>query len=114
VLLAGVNDAPGDLAALFRAVAALGVTPPPPLPPERGAGAARFFVSIPRGLELFEEASRSAPPGMLPAYVIDVPDGSGKVPVSSIVRVGDRRYRAPSGFEWEDVAGKRDAAGAGA
>ena len=114
VLLAGVNDGPGDLAALFRAVAALGVTPCYLHHPDRVAGAARFFVSLPRGLELFEAAARAVPAEALPAYVIDVPDGSGKIAVSSLVRVGERRFRAPSGFEWEDVAPDADAAGPGA
>ena len=40
----------------------------------------------------------------LPAYVIDLPDGSGKVPVESLEHRGGRRYRDPrSGFEFEDI-----------
>jgi lysine 2,3-aminomutase len=103
VLLRGVNDGEGDLAALFTDLAALGVRPHYLHHPDRVRGAARFFVSIPRGLALYDAARRALPVEMLPAYVIDVPDGSGKIPVASLQRVNERRWRTPAGYEWDDV-----------
>lgn len=105
VLLRGVNDDAAEIARLFRGLRELGVTPHYLHHPDRVPGAARFFVSIERGLRLVAEAEALAGPGLLPPHVIDVPDGSGKVPVSSLERLGGRRYRAPSGFEWDDIEG---------
>ena len=40
----------------------------------------------------------------LPAYVIDLPDGSGKVPVESLEQLGAGRLRDPrSGLEFDDI-----------
>jgi EF-P beta-lysylation protein EpmB len=105
VLLAGVNDRPDVLAALCRALYRERVKPYYLHHPDRAPGNARFRVPIRRGLEIYAELRERLPGPALPAYVIDLPDGSGKVPVESLERVGERRYRPPGGgLEWEDIA----------
>lgn len=103
VLLASVNADPGVLADLNLAIVAAGMRPYYLHHPDRVPGAARFRVSIPEGLRIFGALREMVPGDVLPAYVIDVPDGSGKVPVESLVAVGPRRFRAPGGFEWDDI-----------
>jgi lysine 2,3-aminomutase len=103
VLLRGVNDSPDALAALFGRLAGLGVRPYYLHHPDRAPGTARFRVGLARGLEIFDGLRRLVRPEALPAYVIDLPDGSGKVPVACLERLGGSRWRAPSGYELEEV-----------
>ena len=80
VLLAGVNDDPAVLADLFTRLGAAGVEPYYLHHPDPAPGNARFRVTPARGLALCREAEAllGRP---LPPYVIDLPDGSGKVRV---------------------------------
>lgn len=90
VLLRGVNDDVEVLAALGRALVRRGVKPYylHHTDPVRGAG--HFVVEIDRGLALYR-ALRDRVDGLaLPRYVIDPPDGSGKVDVEAWV-AGVRR-----------------------
>jgi lysine 2,3-aminomutase len=103
VLLAGVNAEPEVLADLIRGLVAARVEPYYLHHPDRVPGAARFRVSIPEGLAIAGALADLVPADVLPAYVIDVPDGSGKVAVSSLEALGSRRFRAPNGFEWDDI-----------
>lgn len=81
VLLAGVNDEIGALVALSEALVALRVLPYYLHHPDAAAGNARFRVDPVRGLAL-HRALRDRTSGIgLPSYVIDLPDGSGKIPV---------------------------------
>jgi lysine 2,3-aminomutase len=85
VLLARVNDDPGVLESLFRGLYGERIKPyylhhPDPVP---GGGA--FHLPVGRGLEIYRELRRRLGGGpALPSYVIDLPDGSGKVPVESL------------------------------
>jgi lysine 2,3-aminomutase len=86
VLLRGVNDDPDVLVALCRRLVALGVAPyylhhPDPVP-----GAAHFQVGLDDGLRIYAELERRVSGLALPRYVIDPPDGSGKVAVRDYVR----------------------------
>jgi lysine 2,3-aminomutase len=103
VLLRGVNDDAEVLATLMRGLLAARVKPYYLHHPDRVPGNASFRVSIERGLAIFDELRSRAGGTALPAYVIDLPDGSGKQPVSSLVRIADARYRAPNGFDFEDI-----------
>jgi len=103
VLLRGVNDDAAILAELMRLLLAARVQPYYLHHPDRVPGNASFRVSIERGLAIFDELRSLAGGTALPAYVIDLPDGSGKIPVASLTRLGPRRYRAPHGFELEDI-----------
>jgi lysine 2,3-aminomutase len=86
VLLRGVNDDPATLEELFRALWRERIKPYYLHHPDRVPGAGSFWLSIERGLEIYRELSRRLGGGpALPAYVIDPPDGSGKVPVETLV-----------------------------
>jgi lysine 2,3-aminomutase len=85
VLLRGVNDAVDVLVELSEALVALRVLPYYLHHPDAVPGAAHFRVSVADGLAL-HAALRSRVSGIaLPRYVIDLPDGSGKVPVAEWV-----------------------------
>jgi lysine 2,3-aminomutase len=87
VLLAGVNDDPATLEALCRALVCERIKPYYLHHPDRVPGGAGFWVEIDRGLAIYRELRRRLGGGpALPAYVIDLPDGSGKVPVESLHR----------------------------
>ena len=85
VLLRGVNDDVDVLAALSERLLALRIKPYYLHHPDAVVGGAAFRVSIEEGLSL-HRALRSRVSGLgLPAYVIDPPDGTGKVPVAEWV-----------------------------
>jgi len=82
VLLAGVNDDAETLEQLFTALVRERVKPYYLHHPDRVPGGGSFYVEIERGLEIYRELRRRVSGGAaLPSYVIDLPDGSGKIPV---------------------------------
>ncbi len=82
VLLAGVNDDVDVLAALSERLVSLRVFPYYLHHPDAAAGNAAFRVDPRRGLAL-HRALRERTSGIgLPAYVVDLPDGTGKIPVA--------------------------------
>ena len=82
VLLAGVNDDAATLEALCRALVRARVKPYYLHHPDRVRGGGSFYVEIERGLALYRDLRGRLGGGLaLPVYVIDLPDGSGKVPV---------------------------------
>jgi len=90
VLLAGVNDDADVLEALCRGLWRERIKPYYLHHPDRVPGAASFWVEPQRGLDLHRELRRRLGGGpALPAYVVDLPDGSGKIPVE--VAVADAR-----------------------
>jgi lysine 2,3-aminomutase len=85
VLLRGVNDDPDALADLCGALVRLGVRPYYLHHPDAVPGAARFRVGLEEGLAIHAELERRLPASDLPRYVVDPPDGSGKVLVRDYV-----------------------------
>ncbi len=86
VLLAGVNDDAATLEALCRALVRERIKPYYLHHPDRVPGGGAFYVEIERGLAIYRELRRRLGGGLaLPAYVIDLPDGSGKVAVEALV-----------------------------
>ena len=83
VLLNGVNQTLQAQANLWRAMNDLGIQPHYLHHPDRVAGNAMFRLTIREGQELFEQMKHhlSIP---LPEYVLDLPDGRGKVPVMAL------------------------------
>ncbi|WP_337997180.1 KamA family radical SAM protein [Oleispirillum naphthae] len=79
VLLAGVNDSVETLSALFRALVALGVKPYYLHHPDRAAGTEHFRVPLARGREIMESLRGGLSGLALPAYILDIPGGHGKV-----------------------------------
>lgn len=96
VLLRGVNDDVETLAALMRAFVECRIKPYYLHHPDLAPGTAHFRVSLREGQAL-ARALRARVSGLCqPLYVLDIPDGHGKVPVGpnyvSPERDGDR-YR---------------------
>ena len=104
VLLRGVNDDPDVLAELCRGLYRERVKPYYLHHPDRAPGNVRFRLTIARGLELHRALRALLPGPALPEYVIDLPDGSGKVPVASLERTATGLYRRPgSRYEFADI-----------
>lgn len=82
VLLRGVNDDAGVLAELCRALVRRRVFPYYLHHTDRVAGNAHLRVSLDQGRALYAELRGQVSGVALPTYVIDPPDGSGKVPLS--------------------------------
>ena len=83
VLLAGVNDDADTLAALSEALLQRRVKPYYLHHTDHVAGNASFRVDPHRGLRIHAELATKISGIGLPAYVIDPPDGTGKVPVAT-------------------------------
>ena len=81
VLLRGVNDRVEVLQALFEALVERGIRPYYLHHPDRAAGNAHLRVSTQEGLVLHAELARRVSGVALPRYVIDPPEGSGKIDV---------------------------------
>lgn len=92
VLLKGVNNDPHTLHALLKGLLEDGVTPYYLHHPDRVEGAGQFYLSTDEGLEIYRALELLTGGGLaLPRYVIDPPDGSGKVPVEQYVREASDR-----------------------
>lgn len=85
VLLKGVNDDVSTLADLSRSLVRIGVFPYYLHHTDRVQGAEDFFVSLKDGIELYQQLERVVSGMALPKYVIDLPDGSGKIPVQRYI-----------------------------
>jgi len=81
VLLAGVNDSVEILRTLFLSLLQAGIKPYYLHQCDEVNGVSHFRVPVSRGRELMRELWGSLPGTALPTYVIDLPDGGGKVPV---------------------------------
>lgn len=84
VLLAGVNDDASVLEMLMRDLLRLGVKPYYLHHPDLAPGTSHFRLSIEAGKEIYAQL-RSRLTGIgAPAYVLDIPGGYGKTPVSAL------------------------------
>ena len=102
VLLAGVNDTPESLTALFRTMIANRVKPHYLHQGDLARGTGHFRVPITRGQALMK-ALRGDISGLCqPSYMLDIPGGYGKVPIGP-------GYLAADGEAWtvEDYRGGR-------
>lgn len=84
VLLAGINDSVDAQVVLWTRLEALGIKPYYIHHPDRARGNAAFRVSIRRGRLIFAQLLSSLG-SSAPRYVLDLPDGRGKVPVMRLV-----------------------------
>jgi len=92
VLLRGVNDDAATLAALFRGLVELRVKPYYLHHPDLAPGTGHFRLGIGEGQALMRQL-RGALSGLaLPTYVLDIPGGAGKVPLTPdhLMPAGDR------------------------
>lgn len=81
VLLAGVNDTPATMGALFKGLMRMRVRPYylyqcDPIP-----GSAHFRTPVSKGLEILQELRGNISGYAVPQYVIDAPGGGGKIPL---------------------------------
>lgn len=94
VLLKGVNDRVETLDALFRALVERRVKPYYLHHPDLAPGTGHFRLSIPEGQALVR-ALRGRLSGIAqPTYVLDIPGGAGKVPLTP-------GYLTPQGAGWQ-------------
>ena len=99
VLLKGVNDDAGVLAALFRGLQRAGVKPYYLFQPDLARGTAHFRPSLRRGLELAARLAEQLSGVARPVYALDLPGGGGKVALhaGSASRVRDGWYLLEDG-----------------
>lgn len=95
VLLAGVNDDVDTLVALCEHLLVCRVFPYYLHHTDAAPGNAELRVSLSRGLELYASMRQRLSGIALPQYVIDPPDGTGKVPVETWVREQESARRSP-------------------
>ena len=92
VLLAGVNDTFEAQIDLWRACKRHGLLAHHLHHPDRAPGNAHFRVDIQSGLALFKRVKAEL--GLsAPDYVLDLPDGSGKIEVQKLVEVSPNSFR---------------------
>lgn len=82
VLLRGVNDDAATLEALMRAFVANRVKPYYLHHPDMAAGTGHFRLSIAEGQEIVRELKLRASGLAQPTYVLDIPGGHGKAPLT--------------------------------
>ena len=83
VLLRGVNDGAAVLAALFRGLTALRVTPYYLHHCDLARGTSHFRTTIAEGLAIMQALRGHLSGVAIPSYVLDLPGGYGKVPLDS-------------------------------
>jgi lysine 2,3-aminomutase len=82
VLLKGINDDAAVLERLFRGLVRLNVKPYYLHHPDLAPGTAHFRVTLEIGAALMRTLRQTVSGLCLPSYVLDIPGGYGKVPVS--------------------------------
>jgi lysine 2,3-aminomutase len=83
VLLRGVNDDAGILAALMRAFLENRIKPYYLHHPDLAPGTAHFRLRLDEGLALMRQLRGRLSGLAMPAYMLDIPGGFGKVPLES-------------------------------
>lgn len=83
VLLRGVNDNADALETLFRRLVARGVKPYYIHHPDMAPGTSHFRLSLKEGMALMRSLRGNLSGLCLPAYMLDIPGGHGKVPADS-------------------------------
>lgn len=78
VLLKNVNDNVEDLSNLIYTLHDLGIRPYYLHHPDQARGAMHFYLPQDEGKEIYRRLRRQVPGWLLPQYIIDSPDGSGK------------------------------------
>jgi lysine 2,3-aminomutase len=98
VLLRGVNDCAETLRQLFSQLGDWGVLPYYLHHCDTVAGAEHFRLPIVRGQKIWADLRGTLPGYLLPEYVLDVPGGMGKIPLSAgfVEPMGQGSYRVNS------------------
>jgi lysine 2,3-aminomutase len=104
VLLAGINDDPATLEALFRALVAMRVKPYYLHHPDLARGTGHFRLGIEQGRDLVRSLRGRVSGLCQPTYVLDIPGGYGKVPISASAASA---AGVPGRWVVEDPAGRK-------
>lgn len=108
VLLRGINDDPETLRRLFLEMVANRVTPAYLHHPDLAPGTGHFRLSIEEGQALHAALRGRLSGHAIPAYVLDLPGGHGKVPVNTnylrSLSSGETEVRDPAGV-WHRYPG---------
>lgn len=96
VLLKGVNDDVQVLSNLFKSLVEIGIKPYYLHHLDPAAGTHHFRISVAAGKALYEKLQRTISGLCIPEYVLDVPGGYGKIPVTSFIEK-DGTYHAVNG-----------------
>jgi lysine 2,3-aminomutase len=104
VLLKGVNDNARILAELMRAFVENRIKPYYLHHPDLAPGTSHFRIGIEEGLALVRELRAHLSGLAMPAYMLDIPGGFGKVPLESVnVEKTATGYRVRDGHgRWHD------------
>ncbi|CAN5730696.1 KamA family radical SAM protein [soil metagenome] len=101
VLMAGINDCPNVMLALVRALVRNRVRPYYIYQCDLVQGAGHFRTPVAKGIEIMESLRGHTTGFSVPTYVIDAPDGGGKVPIMPqyLLSMSERRVvvRTPEG-----------------
>ncbi|MBN1894999.1 KamA family radical SAM protein [bacterium] len=81
VLLKGVNDHPDCMETLIRGLLRIRVQPYYLLQADLARGTGHFRTAVGSGLRIMAELQKRLPVSSLPVYVVDLPEGGGKVPL---------------------------------
>ncbi len=82
VLLREVNDNADTLSDLFLKLYSEGIRPYYLHHPDLVNGGMHFYLLIEKGIEIYSEVKQLVPGPCLPRYVLDIPGGFGKVPLT--------------------------------
>lgn len=83
VLLSGVNDDVATLERLMRDLMAAQIKPYYLHHPDLAPGTAHFRIDLKTGQEIYRQLSQRLSGLSLPTYVLDLPGGFGKIPIST-------------------------------
>lgn len=93
VLLKGINDNFDTLKELFSVLWQHGIKPYYLYHLDLAPGTGHFRLSIFQGLKLFKSLRGHLPGPAMPLYVLDLPGGFGKVPVSWLKKISPKTYQ---------------------
>lgn len=93
VLLKRVNDNQATLTELFYKLVEIGIKPYYLHHLDLTMGTHYFRTSIDEGISLMKKLRKDISGISLPTYVLDIPGGYGKIPVESMERISQGRYK---------------------
>ncbi len=79
VLLAGINDSKTTLVDLFYKLDNFNIRPYYLHHPDQVKGGLHFYLPLEKGRKLYSKLRNEVPGWLLPQYIIDIPNGEGKV-----------------------------------
>jgi len=106
VLLRGINDNAEALAELFSECLELGLSPYYLFQLDLAPGTAHFRVPLKEGLSVYQALKRLIADRGLPAYVVDLPGGGGKIRLCEDAIAGEEQRPGGRVYLLKDKTGK--------